>query len=63
VPLHVDAAVSMDVVASHAAEPQLVPIAKNAHMPPPSQVPSMPQVVLALARQLASGSAPPFGTG
>ncbi len=64
VPLHVVAAVSIDVVASHAAAgPQLVPIAKNAHMPPPSQVPSSPQLVLTLARQVARGSAPPFGTG
>jgi len=62
-PSQVEAAVSIDVVASHVAPAQLVPAAKRAHAPAPSHVPSAPQVAAALARQLAVGSAPPFGTG
>ena len=53
----------MDVAASHEAGPQGVPAENTAHEPLPSQVPSVPQVDAVIARQLARGSAPPFGTG
>lgn len=62
-PLHVEAAVSMEVAGSQAAGPQAVPMAMKAHEPLPSQVPSVPQVEGAMTGQLASGSAPPFATG
>jgi hypothetical protein len=58
-----DAAVSIDVGASQIAGAQVVPVAKSAHEPLPSHVPSVPQVEAAIGKQLASGSAPPLGTG
>jgi hypothetical protein len=61
--LHVEAAVSIDVVASQDAAPQIVPMAMKAQLPLPSQVPSVPQVAAAMGMQVASGSAPPFATG
>ena len=62
-PLQVEAAVRTDVAGSHEAGRQGVPGAKSSHEPLPSQVPSVAQVGAAMARQLASGSAPPLGTG
>jgi hypothetical protein len=62
-PLQVEAAVSIEVAASHVAGAHAVPMAMNAHEPLPSQVPSVPQVEGAMTRQLVSGSAPPLGTG
>jgi hypothetical protein len=62
-PLQVDAAVSIEVEASHVAGAQAVPMEMNAHEPLPSQVPSVPQLEGAMAGQLMSGSAPPLGTG
>jgi len=63
-PLHFDAAVSIEVVASHvAAAPHAVPAAMKAHAPLPSQVPSVPQVAAAIVMQVARGSAPPLSTG
>jgi hypothetical protein len=61
--LQIDAAVKVAVVASQVAGAQVVPIAVRAHAPAPSQVPSVPHVEAAMARQLASGSGPPLGTG
>ena len=62
-PLHFDAAVSIEVVASQVAAPHVVPAAMKAHEPLPSQVPSVPQLAAAIAMQVARGSAPPMGTG
>jgi hypothetical protein len=62
-PLQSEAAVSVAVVGSQAAGAHRVPIAKTSQEPLPSQKPSVPQVEAAIARQLASGSAPPLGTG
>ena len=62
-PLHAEAAVSWAVAPSHEAGAQTVPAAKSVQEPLPSQVPSVPQVDAVIARQLARGSAPPFGTG
>jgi hypothetical protein len=61
--LHVEAAVSIEVAGSQVAAAHTVPMAIKAHAPLPSHVPSVPQVAAAIIMQLASGSAPPFGTG
>jgi hypothetical protein len=44
-----------------ARQPMLV--SQKSHLPAPSQVPFRPQLLWALARQRALGSAPPSGTG
>jgi hypothetical protein len=62
-PSQLDAAVSIDVAAAHEAGAHGVPMASSSHDPAPSQVPSVPHVARAIARQLASGSVPPLGTG
>jgi hypothetical protein len=62
-PSQVDAAVSVEVVVSQAAARQTAPMACSAHMLLPSHVPVVPHVAGAIARQVASGSAPPAGTG
>jgi hypothetical protein len=63
VPLQVEGAVSIAVAVSQEAGMQVVPAACRAHAPLPSQVPSVPQVEVAMARQVASGSLPPAETG
>jgi hypothetical protein len=62
-PSHVEAAVTVDDVTSHAATRQTVPMSCIAHAPAPSQVPVVPHVAAAMGRQVASGSAPPAATG
>lgn len=47
----------------HAAAPQLVPTAWNAHLPAPSQRPFVPQLAAAVVAHSAWGSALPAGTG
>jgi hypothetical protein len=63
VPLQVEAAVSIGAAGAHEAGMQVVPAGYRAHEPVPSHVPLVPQVEGAIARQLASGSLPPLGTG
>ena len=62
-PLHVEAAVAVPDVESHAAARQTVPGAYIAQRPVPSHVPVVAHVAAGMGAQVASGSAPPAGTG
>ena len=62
-PLHVEAAVAVVEAGSQAAARQTVPGANIAQRPVPSHVPVVAHVAAGMDGQVASGSAPPAGTG